>query len=83
MCCTVSLIFPVEQESVQLASDAVAETKAGSQSTVDVELFNDDDFYHQMLRELIEQRTNKSDDPVAMSRCVVIRNLPSLYESLC
>lgn len=34
----------------------------------DVEVFDDDDFYHQMLRELIEKKTSDVNDPIALSR---------------
>ncbi|XP_053384317.1 LOW QUALITY PROTEIN: protein AATF-like [Mercenaria mercenaria] len=34
----------------------------------DVEIFDDDDFYHQLLRELIEKKTSDVSDPVALSR---------------
>ncbi|KAF6038276.1 AATF [Bugula neritina] len=50
-------------------NEADIDKKKQAQShSIDNEIFNDDDFYHQLLRELIEQRTNRSDDPVAMSR---------------
>ena len=32
------------------------------------EIFDDDDFYHQLLRELIERKTSDVNDPVALSR---------------
>ena len=34
----------------------------------DTEIFDDDDFYHQLLRELIERKTGDSNDPIAMSK---------------
>ena len=34
----------------------------------DKEIFDDDDFYHQLLRELIEKKTSDVSDPVALSR---------------
>ena len=34
------------------------------------EIFDDDDFYHQLLRELIERKTSDVNDPVALSRSV-------------
>lgn len=61
----------LQEEGRHLMTDSSADTRAISQHTIDAEIFNDDDFYHQLLRELIEQRTNKSDDPVAMSRYAV------------
>ena len=36
----------------------------------DQEIFDDDDFYHQLLRELIERKTSEINDPVEISRCV-------------
>ncbi|KAL3841684.1 hypothetical protein ACJMK2_019794 [Sinanodonta woodiana] len=34
----------------------------------DPEIFDDDDFYHQLLRELIERKTSEISDPIALSR---------------
>jgi len=34
----------------------------------DHEIFDDDDFYHQLLRELIERKTSNVSDPVQLSR---------------
>ncbi|XP_038052871.1 protein AATF-like [Patiria miniata] len=34
----------------------------------DEETFDDDDFYHQLLRELIEKRTSSTTDPVQLTR---------------
>lgn len=34
----------------------------------DPEIFDDNDFYHQLLRELIEKKTSDINDPVALSR---------------
>lgn len=53
---------------VQVNAQPDTEKKNAQHHSVDSEIFNDDDFYHQLLRELIEQRTDKSDDPIAMSR---------------
>ena len=36
----------------------------------DEEIFDDDDFYHQQLRELIERKTADINDPVALTRYV-------------
>jgi len=33
----------------------------------DPEIFDDDDFYHQLLRELIERKTSNVNDPVQLS----------------
>ncbi|ODN04313.1 Protein AATF [Orchesella cincta] len=34
---------------------------------VDPEIFDDDDFYHQLLRELIERKTSNVNDPIQLS----------------
>ncbi|XP_064635610.1 protein AATF-like [Lineus longissimus] len=34
----------------------------------DTEIFDDDDFYHQLLRELIERKSSDTDDPATISR---------------
>ena len=34
----------------------------------DEQIFNDDDFYHQLLRELIERKTVDTSDPTTMGR---------------
>ncbi|XP_072162826.1 protein AATF-like [Diadema setosum] len=34
----------------------------------DEEIFDDDDFYHQLLRELIEKRTSSTTDPIQLTR---------------
>lgn len=36
--------------------------------THDPEIFDDSDFYHQQLRELIERKTSDINDPIALSR---------------
>lgn len=36
----------------------------------DAEIFDDSDFYHQQLRELIERKTADIEDPVAISRYI-------------
>ena len=40
----------------------------GNIKDYDEEIYDDDDFYHQMLRELIEKKTTDVNDPVALSR---------------
>ncbi|KAM3854703.1 protein AATF [Vipera latastei] len=64
------------------AAEVLPETETGETETVppamsnahlkdlDVEIFDDDDFYHQLLRELIERKTSSLDpnDQVAMGR---------------
>lgn len=39
-----------------------------SESAQDEEIFDDDDFYHQLLRELIDRKTTNVQDPVQLSR---------------
>ncbi|XP_062570249.1 protein AATF-like [Saccostrea cucullata] len=39
-----------------------------SEQTYDAEIFDDSDFYHQQLRELIERKTSDINDPIALSR---------------
>ncbi|XP_029356184.1 protein AATF [Echeneis naucrates] len=68
-----------KKESSALNSETVSpETDDGGQQPkanmhlkdLDEDIFDDDDFYHQLLRELIERRTSASDpnDQVAMGR---------------
>ena len=38
----------------------------------DEEIFDDHDFYHQLLRELIERKTTDINDPIALSRFVMV-----------
>ena len=40
------------------------------EENIDVEIFDDSDFYHQQLRELIEKKSTDTNDPVAISRFV-------------
>ncbi|XP_019936804.1 protein AATF [Paralichthys olivaceus] len=56
---------PNEDEEVEQQLKANTHLK-----DVDEDIFDDDDFYHQLLRELIERRTNAADpnDQVAMGR---------------
>ncbi|XP_067937616.1 protein AATF-like isoform X2 [Watersipora subatra] len=59
----------VKNEELQEAEEMSKEGNSKPESDKsDPEIFCDDDFYHQLLRELIEQRTSRSDDPIAMSR---------------
>ncbi|KAK0425596.1 hypothetical protein QR680_009278 [Steinernema hermaphroditum] len=39
-----------------------------SEATHDVELFDDDDFYQNLLKELIEKKSAQTSDPIEMSR---------------
>ncbi|XP_034437847.1 protein AATF isoform X3 [Hippoglossus hippoglossus] len=56
---------PCEDEEVEQQLKANTHLK-----DADEDIFDDDDFYHQLLRELIERRTNAADpnDQVAMGR---------------
>ena len=36
----------------------------------DEEIFDDDDFYHQLLRELIQRKTADINDPIASTRWI-------------
>ena len=36
--------------------------------TVDAEIFDDSDFYHQLLRELIDRKTANAKDPLEINR---------------
>jgi hypothetical protein len=38
------------------------------QELIDPEIFDDDDFYQQLLKDLIDRRSADINDPVAMSR---------------
>ena len=42
--------------------------KSGKDHNYDPEIFDDDDFYHQLLRELIESKTSDSADSLSISR---------------
>ncbi|XP_042371205.1 protein AATF [Plectropomus leopardus] len=59
----ISEIVPAEGEEPQLKSNAHLKD-------LDEDIFDDDDFYHQLLRELIERKTSAADpnDQVAMGR---------------
>ena len=45
--------------------------KARDTKSYDEEIFDDDDFYHQLLRELIERKTSDINDPIAITRFVL------------
>lgn len=67
-----------KSEAAALASDAIAEGDAAERQLkanahlkdLDEDIFDDDDFYHQLLRELIEHKTTAADpnDQVALGR---------------
>ena len=47
----------------------------------DAEIYDDDDFYHQLLRELIERRTGEGgSDQVSMGRYVLVRSNVRLFD---
>lgn len=50
-------------------SDLVAyESKNNQETNYDVEIFNDDDFYHQLLKELIDTKAADSTDSLSLSK---------------
>lgn len=53
-----------------LGSEVAPEGEEQQPGTVEVdpEIFDDDDFYHHLLREIIERKTSNVDNPVALSR---------------
>ncbi|XP_063810897.1 protein AATF isoform X2 [Pseudophryne corroboree] len=63
--------LPVPEHTSDETMGVQAEGKPNSQlKELDEEIFDDDDFYHQLLRELIERKTTSVDpnDQVAMGR---------------
>lgn len=50
-------------------------------STVNPELFDDGDFYHQLLREFIERKTSSITDPEQISKSVRSSPLPTAIRS--
>ncbi|KAL5006937.1 hypothetical protein ScPMuIL_015743 [Solemya velum] len=59
-----------EETPSELELTEKADSRLSSEhlKTYDLEIFDDDDFYHQLLRELIERKTSDMNDPVALSR---------------
>lgn len=56
-------------EEFQLPLQEAEETeRKPTVHTYDPEIFDDSDFYHQQLRELIERKTSDINDPIALSR---------------
>ncbi|RWS11348.1 protein AATF-like protein [Dinothrombium tinctorium] len=49
------------------AGDEVDEQQE-HETNLDPEIFDDDDFYHQLLRELIDSKTSNANDPISLSR---------------
>lgn len=57
------------EESQLSVQEAEQETeRKPAVHTYDPEIFDDSDFYHQQLRELIERKTSDINDPIALSR---------------
>uniref|UniRef100_K1QS13 Protein AATF n=1 Tax=Magallana gigas TaxID=29159 RepID=K1QS13_MAGGI len=56
-----------EQSAVKQIEQQETERKPAVH-TYDPEIFDDSDFYHQQLRELIERKTSDINDPIALSR---------------
>ncbi|VDN60513.1 unnamed protein product [Dracunculus medinensis] len=52
----------------QLKRSDVDRIGSDAEITYDVEIFDDDDFYQQLLKDIIEKKTAQIDDPVYMSR---------------
>lgn len=69
-CCSASVCLGTYCyfESITLFQGETPENTSESLKDYDMEIFDDDDFYHQMLRELIEKKTTDVNDPVALSR---------------
>ncbi|XP_053676276.1 protein Aatf [Anopheles nili] len=57
------LVKPTDLSSVQPQDNDLETEEQGLQSIHDGEIFDDSDFYHQLLRELIEFKTNTTDSP--------------------
>lgn len=50
------------------AADADANERGSKEQDYDPEVFDDDDFYHQLLRELIDSKTGDSTDSMTVTR---------------
>lgn len=62
---------PKEEEAAAPAPDGVPEDgkkKKEREEEYDEEIFDDSDFYHQLLRELVESGTANVTDPIALGR---------------
>lgn len=44
---------------------------ADPEADVDEEIFDDDDFYQVLLKEMIDKKTSASQDPIAMTRSFI------------
>lgn len=67
-------ILGKEKQNKEMAVSQSGEEKVSSEDQhlkdyeYDVEIFDDDDFYHHLLREIIERKTIDINDPIALSR---------------
>ena len=52
----------------RFAGDILGQPDNGSRQEFNEEIFDDDDFYHQLLRELIERKTSGVTDPIALGQ---------------
>ena len=52
----------------RFAGDILGQPDDGSRREFNEEIFDDDDFYHQLLRELIERKTSGVTDPIALGQ---------------
>lgn len=59
---------PEEEQTKEEHVPEETNTPDENQKNYDPEIFDDSDFYHQQLRELIERKTADIDDPIAISR---------------
>ncbi|CAM1293542.1 AATF (predicted), partial [Pycnogonum litorale] len=60
-----------EKEAEKVASEDFKDSlprQADHLKSYDSEIFDDDDFYHSLLRELIERKTSDINDPIALGR---------------
>ena len=52
----------------RFAGDILGQPDDGSRQEFNEEIFDDDDFYHKLLRELIERKTSCVTDPIALGQ---------------
>lgn len=53
---------------------------ANLHSEIEDEIFDDDDFYHKLLRDYIERKTADISDPTQLSKYVIISNKIGLFK---
>jgi len=58
----------VKRSCYRVLGTSQEEAEEGQGDQVDVNVFDDDDFYHQLLRDLIDRKTNSSADQSQISR---------------